>query len=223
MLQTPNYRRTIIALLFAALTAMPACHSPSLLHPDAPVFEKPAPEKYHVLLTTTKGNILLEVQREWSPHGADRFYQLVRHGYYDSAAFFRIRPNTWAQFGIAANPAIAQAWRHRTILDDPRILPNTRGTVDFAFKDPNGRTTQVFINLKDNRSTHDLEPFVPFARVVEGMTIADSLYSGYGERSGGGIRAGKQDSVFAAGNNYLLRNFPSLDYIVRAKVIDSSH
>lgn len=218
-----NYRRTIIALLFAALTTMQACYTPSLLHPGAPAFRKPAPAIYHVLLKTTKGEILLEVDRKWSPNGADRFYQLVRHGYYDSAAFFRIHANTWAQFGIAANPAIAQAWRHRTIPDDPRILPNTRGTVDYAFKDPNGRTTQVFINLRDNRNTHDTVPFVPFARVIEGMSVADSLYSGYGERSGGGIRAGKQDSVFATGNNYLLRNFPSLDYILQAKIIDESH
>jgi homoserine O-acetyltransferase len=197
------------------------CHrNPILRHPDAPAFRAPAPAVYRVRLKTTKGDILLLVQREWSPHGADRFYQLVRKGFYDSAAIFRIRPSTWAQFGIAASPAIAQVWRHQTIPDDPRRISNTRGTMAYAFKDPNGRTTQVFINLKDNSSTHDSEPFVPFARIVEGMTVADSLYSGYGERSGGGIRAGKQDSVFTGGNDYLHRNFPLLDYILQARIID---
>jgi peptidyl-prolyl cis-trans isomerase A (cyclophilin A) len=183
-------------------------------------FQPQAPAVYHVRLTTTKGDIELEVRREWSPHGADRFYQLVRHGYYDSAAVFRIRAATWAQFGIAADPAVSRAWRDQTIPDDPRVLSNTRGTVDFAFKDPNGRTTQVFINLRDNSSTHDKEPFVPFARVTKGMVVADSLYSGYGERAGGGIRGGKQDSLFVTGNRWLRRHFPYLDYIVQARIID---
>jgi cyclophilin family peptidyl-prolyl cis-trans isomerase len=162
----------------------------------------------------------LQVHRAWSPHGADRFYQLVRHGYYDSAAVFRIRTATWAQFGVAADPSVSRAWRHQNIPDDPRVLSNTRGTVDFAFKDPNGRTTQVFINLKDNSATHDTVPFVPFARVIEGMTVADSLYSGYGEHAGGGIRGGKQDALFSTGNDWLRRNFPRLDYILQAQIID---
>ena len=109
------------------------------------------------------------------------------------------RAATWAQFGISADPRVATAWRHRTIPDDPRVVSNTRGTVAFAFKDPNGRTAQVFINLKDNASTHDGEPFVPFARVVEGMEAADAFYSEYGEKAGGGIRGGKQDPVFDGG------------------------
>lgn len=197
------------------------CHrQPILLHPREAAFQKPAPADFHVRLRTTKGDIVLQVHRDWSPQGVDRFYQLVRHGYYDSAAFFRVRTATWAQFGVAADPAIARAWRHENIPDDPRQISNTRGTVDFAFKDPNGRTTQVFINLRDNSASHDTVPFVPFARVVEGMTVADSLYSGYGEHAGGGIRGGKQDSLFAESNGWLRRNFPRIDYILQAKIID---
>ena len=112
----------------------------------------------------------------------------------------------------------ARRWRTRTIPDDPRVLSNVRGAVAYAFKDPDGRTTQVFINLRDNRTAFDAEPFVPFARVVEGMEVADALYAGYGERAGGGIRAGKQDPVFDGGNAYLRRDFPALDYIRRATI-----
>lgn len=189
-----------------------------LLNPDAPEMNQRAPEVSGILLDTSKGRIVLELRRAWSPHGADRFYNLVRHGYYDDARFFRVRPATWVQFGIAADPKVATAWRTRTIPDDPRAVSNARGTVAYAFKDPNGRTTQVFINLKDNASTHDGEPFVPFARVIEGMAAADALYSDYGE-NGGGIRGGKQDPIFAEGNAFFLREFPKLDYIRRATTI----
>ena len=189
-----------------------------LLNPDAPELNQRAPEVSGILLDTSKGRIVLELRRAWSPHGADRFYNLVRHGYYEDARFFRVRPATWVQFGIAADPKVATAWRTRTIPDDPRVVSNARGTVAYAFKDPNGRTTQVFINLQDNASTHDGEPFVPFARVIEGMAAADALYSDYGE-NGGGIRGGQQDPIFAEGNAFFLREFPKLDYIRRATTI----
>ena len=189
-----------------------------LLNPDSPEMQKRAPEACRVLLDTSQGAMTLEMRREWSPHGVDRFYNLVRAGYYDDARIFRIRAATWAQFGIAADPAIAKAWRTRTIPDDPRRESNVRGTVAYAFKDPNGRTTQVFVNLRDNSETHDKEPFVPFAKVIEGMDVADRWYSEYGERAGGGIRAGRQDPVFDGGNAYLTREFPQLDYIKRASL-----
>ena len=131
---------------------------------------------------------------------------------------FRVRAGTWAQFGINRDPKIARLWRNRTIPDDPRVESNTRGAVAFAFKDPNGRTTQVFINLRDNSANFDKEPFVPIAKVVEGMDVADALYSEYGETAGGGIRAGKQDPVFAGGNEFLKREFPRLDYILKATI-----
>ena len=189
-----------------------------LLQPDSPEMNQRAPEVSHVRLETTKGIIRLEMRRAWAPHGVDRFYNLVRHGYYDDTAVFRIRAAMWAQFGINGNPEIAKAWRTRNIADDPRVLSNVRGALAFAFKDPNGRTTQVFINLRDNSGTHDKEPFVPIAKVVEGMEVVDALYSDYGEQAGGGIRAGKQDPLFTGGNEYLKHNFPKLDYIIKATI-----
>jgi peptidyl-prolyl cis-trans isomerase A (cyclophilin A) len=178
-----------------------------------------APARFVVQLETTKGTIVLECVRDWAPHGADRFYELVTGGYYDDAAIFRIRSKTWAQFGINGDPQVAQAWRPKTIPDDPFKEPNVRGTIAFAWAVPNGRTTQVFINLRDNRETHDKEPFVPFGRVIEGMDVADKLFDEYGEAAGGGIRAGKQDPVFQGGNAYLRKNFPKLDYIKSARII----
>jgi peptidyl-prolyl cis-trans isomerase A (cyclophilin A) len=189
-----------------------------LLASDSPEMNRRAPELAHVRLETTKGIIRLEMRRAWSPHGVDRFYNLVRHGFYDHAAVFRVREGMWAQFGINGDPKIAQLWRTRTIPDDPRVESNVRGTLAFAFKEPNGRTTQVFINLRDNSATHDKEPFVPIAKVIEGMDVADKLYSGYGEQAGGGIRAGKQDPVFTGGNEFLKREFPRLDYILKATI-----
>jgi len=177
------------------------------------------PPQFTVRLDTSKGPIVIAVHRDWAPRGADRFHELVTSGYYDEARFFRIRKDTWVQFGIAADPAVSQAWRTRTIPDDPYVgVSNKRGTVAYAFKDPNGRTTQVFINLKDNSPTHDKEPFVVFGEVTEGMSVADALYGEYGEAAGGGIRAGKQDPVFDGGNAYLKANFPLLDYIRKATV-----
>jgi homoserine O-acetyltransferase len=180
-----------------------------------------APLSFRVRLETTKGAIVIECIRSWAPLGADRFYELVTSGYYDDAALFRIRPKTWVQFGIAGDPTVAQAWRSRTIADDPfqPAHPNERGTVFFAWAVPNGRTTQVVINLRDNRDAHDQEPFVPFGRVIEGMEVADALFDEYGEAAGGGIRAGKQDPVFQGGNSYLRKNFPRLDYINTARIV----
>jgi homoserine O-acetyltransferase len=189
-----------------------------LLTPDDASMNQRAPEVVHVRLETTKGIIRLEMRRSWSPHGVDRFYNLVRHGFYDQAPVFRVRAGMWAQFGINGDPKIAQVWRNRTIPDDPRVESNVRGTVAFAFKDPNGRSTQVFINLRDNSATHDKEPFVPIAKIVAGMDVADALYPGYGEQSGGGIRGGKQDPLFAGGYKFLKEKFPLLDYIVKASV-----
>ena len=157
---------TIIALLAGGL-ALASGHSnaqsdrPLLLQPDNPELNQRAPDLFHVRLQTTKGIIRLELRRAWAPHGVDRFYNLVRHGYYNDAAVFRIRAGVWAQFGINGDPKVAQAWRSRTIPDDPRVLSNVRGTMAFAFKDPNGRTTQVFINLRDNSVNHDVEPLCP--------------------------------------------------------------
>jgi cyclophilin family peptidyl-prolyl cis-trans isomerase len=211
--------RQIHLVLAAAVVVSCATRSGhQVLQPGDAGVRTHAPDVCRVRLDTTKGPIVLEMRRAWAPHGVERFYNLVVAGYYDDTAMFRIRAGVWAQFGINGDPAVAESWRNRTIPDDPRVLSNVRGTVAYAFKDPNGRTTQVFINLRDNSATLDAEPFVPFARVVAGMEVADALYAEYGERAGGGIRAGKQDPVFQGGNAYLRREFPNLDYIQQATI-----
>jgi cyclophilin family peptidyl-prolyl cis-trans isomerase len=190
-----------------------------LLKPAAPEFLSRAPDRATVRLDTSVGTIDIEVLRAWAPRGADRFVALARHGYYDGNRFFRVRPGRWAQFGINGDPEIAQAWRGQTFPDDPFVHSNTRGTVAFAFAVPNGRTTQVFVNTSDNSATHDKEPFTPFGRVVAGMEHVDALDAEHREGPGG-IRAGKQDPFFEGGNAWLERNFPRLDYIKRATVLD---
>jgi cyclophilin family peptidyl-prolyl cis-trans isomerase len=210
-------RLTVFTFLWLTALATVVCtQAPALLRPEAPEMNRRAPELFRVRLDTTRGPIVIEVHRSWAPHGADRFYNLVAGGYYDDTRFFRIRKGLWAQFGVNGHPKVSAAWRDRTIPDDPFVQTNARGTVAFAFAVPNGRTTQVFINLQDNAATHDKEPFVPFGRVVEGMAAADALYSEYGESSGGGIRAGKQAPLFDQGNAYLDANFPKLDRIRKA-------
>ncbi len=222
-----SFARALVAAsvlaLAVALAAYPIAQSASdrqkLLTPTDPAFTAPAPAVSRVRLDTTKGPLVIEVIRAWAPLGAARFVNLVRHGFYDDARIFRVRPQTWVQFGIAGDPRAAQAWRPMTFADDPPIgQSNVRGTVAFAFAVPNGRTTQMFINLKDNSATHDKEPFVPFGRVVEGIETADAFYAEYGEGMGG-IRAGKQDPGFAEGNAFFDREFPKLDRITRAVVV----
>jgi len=207
-----------LSLLLGAAGCQVALDRALLLKPDAPEMRQPAPGTFRVRLETNKGEILLEGHRDWGPHGADRFYNLVRAGYYDGNRFFRVITTQWAQFGVNGDPAIAGLWRDRPIPDDPAGQSNVRGTVAFAFAVPNGRTTQVFINLRDNSATHDKEPFVPFARVAQGMDVADALNGEYGESAGSGIRSGKQGPLFEDGNAYLAREFPRLDYIVSATV-----
>jgi homoserine O-acetyltransferase len=173
-----------------------------------------------VRLETSKGPIVIEVHRDWAPRAADRFYELATARYFDDTRFFRVVKGQWAQFGINGDPTVARRWRARTFPDEdpgPR-QSNTRGMVAFAFKDPGGRTTQVYIGLRDN-SNQDTQGFVPFGRVAEGMEVADALNSEYGETSGGGIRAGKQQPLFDAGNAYLDREFPRLDKLLRAVVM----
>jgi peptidyl-prolyl cis-trans isomerase A (cyclophilin A) len=177
-----------------------------------------APPVFRVRLDTTKGPIVIAVHRGWAPRGADRFHELVTSRYFDDSRFFRVVKGQWAQFGIAGDPALATAWRSRRIPDDPPTQSNVRGRVAFAFKDPGGRTSQIYISLRDN-SYQDAQGFVPFGEVVEGMNVADALNSEYGERSGGGIRAGQQQPLFDGGNVYLDREYPRLDRLLTARVI----
>ncbi len=187
---------------------------------DATESSARAPEVFYARLDTSKGAIVIEVHRDWAPHGADRFFHLVNAGYFDDSRFFRVIAGKWAQFGINGDPQISQLWRVRTIPDDPEFESNTRGTIAFAFAVRNGRTTQVFINLRDNSSTHDAMNFVPFGKVIGGMDVADALNAEYGEKSGSGIRAGKQEPLFKMGNAYLEKKFPRLDYIKQATIFE---
>lgn len=178
-----------------------------------------SPKEFQVKIDTTAGSFVIEVHRDWAPLGADRFYDLVRSKFFDDSRFYRTVAGHWVQFGIPGSPKLAQSWRHRTFADDPPPHQhNDRAIVAFAMTGPGQRTTQIYINLVDNRR---LEPegFAPFGKVVEGMDVVDKLYSGYGETSGGGMRAGKQDKLFEEGNAYLDREFPKLDHLIRARVV----
>lgn len=181
-----------------------------------------APQVFRVKFHTTAGDFIIEAHRDWSPHGADRFYDLIRMKYYDDSRFFRVVPGRWVQFGINGDPKIAQQQRLVTIPDDTLKQHNTRGFVAFSNTGPNTRSTQVYINLGDNSARNDSEAgFAPFGQVVEGMEVVEKIYGGYGEHSGGGMRAGHQDEMFAGGNTYLDREFPKLDKLVRATIVQS--
>jgi peptidyl-prolyl cis-trans isomerase A (cyclophilin A) len=176
-----------------------------------------APETFRVRFQTSRGDFVVEAHRSWAPIGADRFYNLVQHHFFDGQRFFRIRTGAFAQFGVPGDPKLARAWRNATIADDPVSISNERGTLAYAFTTAGTRATQMFINLRDN-GQYDAEGFAPFGRVISGVDVVDALYSGYGEASGGGMRAGHQDALFAEGNAWLQRNFPKLDWIVRARL-----
>jgi homoserine O-acetyltransferase/O-succinyltransferase len=179
--------------------------------------EAQAPQQFHVRITTTKGEFALEIHRDWAPRGADRFWELVLARYFDDSRFFRVVPNYIAQFGIAGDPAMAEEWRERTIADDAVRQSNTRGTIAYAMTGPGKRTTQLYINLVDNRQL-DAQGFAPIGRVSSGMEVVDSLYSGYGENSGGGMRAGRQAPLFEGGNQWLDGQYPKLDKLLAATV-----
>jgi len=176
-----------------------------------------APDTYKVRFATSKGDLVVTVERKWAPLGADRFYTLVKSGFYDGARFFRVLPGFVVQFGIAGDPALNAKWHNANLPDDPVTQSNRRGTVSFATGGPNTRTTQVFINLSDGNARLDARGFSPFGTVTEGMEIADQFYSGYGEGAPRGSGPA-QDRAEAEGNAYLERDFPRLDYIKKAAI-----
>jgi cyclophilin family peptidyl-prolyl cis-trans isomerase len=185
-----------------------------------PFWHHHAPAVYRVRFETTAGSFVIEAHREWSLHGADRFYELVVMHYYDDSRFFRVVPSHWVQFGISGDPKVSQLWRRRTIPDDMLKYHNTPGYVAFSNTGPNTRSTQVYINTGDNSARNDSEAgFAPFGKVVEGMDVVEKIYSGYGEHSGGGMRAGHQDAMFAGGNSYLDREYPKLDKLLRTSFV----
>jgi peptidyl-prolyl cis-trans isomerase A (cyclophilin A) len=179
--------------------------------------EEQAPEKFTVKLATTKGDILIDVIRSWAPRGADRFHALVRAGYYDDVAFFRVIKGFMAQVGISGKPDLNAKWRAMRIQDDPVKQSNTKGMVTFATGGANTRTTQIFINFGDNARL-DRMGFSPFGKVQD-MTVVEALYSEYGEGAPRG-RGPNQGRLQTEGNPYLKRDFPEMDYIKTAAVIE---
>jgi peptidyl-prolyl cis-trans isomerase A (cyclophilin A) len=184
---------------------------------DPASLNEKAPAVYKVKFDTSKGPFEVEVYRGWAPNGADRFYNLVKNGFYNDARFFRVIEGFMVQFGISGDPKTAAAWRDANIPDDPVKQSNARGTITFATAGPNTRTTQTFINFGDNAGL-DQQGFSPFGKVVSGMKVVDSLYSGYGEGAPGGAGP-NQGQVQMQGNAYLEKSFPKLDYIKKATIV----
>jgi peptidyl-prolyl cis-trans isomerase A (cyclophilin A) len=217
-----NLKHTLLALLAAAALA------PSLAHADQsaksssltdPAQAKAtAPGTYKVKFATTKGDFVVEVHRDWAPLGADRFYNLVKMGYFSDVAFFRVVKGFMVQFGIHGDPAVNRAWRGANIKDDPvGKQSNKRGMVTFAMAGPDTRTNQVFINYDDNGRL-DSMGFPPFGKIVDGMKVVDAIEGMYGEGAPQG-RGPSQGRLQSEGNAYLKSDFPKMDYIKSASVI----
>jgi peptidyl-prolyl cis-trans isomerase A (cyclophilin A) len=193
--------------------------NPALLDPTRAA--ELAPDAFRVKLETTKGDVVILVNRSWAPNGADRFYNLVTIGYYDDVAFYRVIRGFMAQCGFNADPAVSAAWSRAKISDDPVTQANTRAMVTFAQPGtPNARTTQFFVNFGDNSYLKDHGAFAPFGKIIAGMDVMDSIYAGYGEGAPRG-RGPNQSRVAREGNSYLRQSFPKLDYITRATIIEA--
>jgi len=184
---------------------------------DPATAKEQAPPTYKARFTTSKGDFVVEVTRDWAPQGADRFYNLVKHGFFNDARFFRAIEGFMVQFGINGDPAVSAKWREATIPDDPVKQSNKRGFVTFATSGANSRTTQLFINFGNNANLDGMG-FSPFGVVTEGMAAVDSLYAAYGEGAPDGPGP-DQERASAQGNVYLQRDFPKLDYITKATVL----
>ncbi|MEX2531907.1 MAG: peptidylprolyl isomerase [Gemmatimonadota bacterium] len=191
-----------------------------LLQPDHPEFTTPAPDTFRVLFETTAGDFVVESVREWAPHGNDRFFNLVRAGFYDGVRFFRVVDGFVAQFGLNPDTDVIAAWRTATIPDDEVLESNVRGMISFAAGDPDTRTTQLFINLDDNSRLDDLG-FAPIARIVEGEEMLDEIYREYGEGAPRGPGP-SQAQINEEGEAYLEREFPLLDRILTARIVSVS-
>jgi peptidyl-prolyl cis-trans isomerase A (cyclophilin A) len=178
-----------------------------------------APETFRAQFDTTKGKFTIEVTRALAPNGADRFYNLVKSGYFTGAEFFRVVPGFMCQFGIHGDPAVSAKWRDANISDDPVKGSNTRGTITFATAGPNTRTTQLFINFGNNTFL-DGQGFSPFGKVTEGMDVVDKINSEYGDGPPGG-NGPNQGQIQTEGNAYLKKDFPNLDYIKSATIMSA--
>lgn len=209
-----------------AAAALPAPRSSgplaSTVHPpllDPSKAKDKAPEAFKAKFTTTQGDFVVEVHRDWAPNGADRFYNLVKTGFFDDTRFFRAVDDFMVQFGISGDPAVSAKWQQANIADDPVKQSNKRGFVTFAQTNlPNTRATQVFINYTDKNARLDGMRFAPFGQVSQGMDVVDSLFKGYGEGAPGGLGP-DQGRIQAQGNAYLDASFPKLDAIKHAEIV----
>jgi peptidyl-prolyl cis-trans isomerase A (cyclophilin A) len=190
-------------------TSAATTYDPLLLHPDR--LKAQAPETFNVVFVTTKGNFTLKVTRAWAPLGVDRFYNLVRHRFFDNSAFFRVEKGFVVQFGLDAYPAVSGVWKDAKISDDPVTQSNLKGYITFATAGANTRTTQVYINLKDNVSL-DRQGFAPFGQVTDGMDVVEAINGEYRSRP-------DQDRIQTEGNAYLKKEWPNLDFIKTARVV----
>ena len=207
-----------LALMLAAVSLLMGQAAAALKTPAA--LKEMAPAIYKVNFDTSAGAFVIEVHRDWAPNGADRFYNLVKNGYFDDVRFFRVIKDFMVQFGINGDPALNSIWREARIPRDPVKQSNTRGFITFAMQGgpqgPDTRTTQVFINFRDN-SGLDGQGFAPFGRVAQGMDVVDKIYSGYGEGAPSGSGP-NQEQVQSQGNAYLNKSFAKLDYIKKATI-----
>lgn len=209
--------QSLLAAAIVAIAVVSCQRGPSSEQESGAEAATQTPDSFKVAFETNKGRIVVQAVRAWAPQGVDRFYALVNDQYYDGVKFFRVLPNFMAQFGVNGDPAKNDLWKDRNIPDDPVVQSNKRGFVSFATGGPNTRTTQLFINKGDNVRLDGMG-FAPFARVIEGMEVVDSLNMEYGEGAPQG-RGPSQGRIEREGNRYLEGEFPRLDSIIRARVV----
>jgi peptidyl-prolyl cis-trans isomerase A (cyclophilin A) len=209
-----------IAWCAAAVLALVGCSSPNEAKKEAPpaaAKSEHAPDVFQVNLDTSKGPVTIEVHRDWAPIGADHFYSLVKTGFYDGSRFYRVVRNFVAQFGISADPKLNRLWGNMNLPDDPVKQSNVKGTLTFATTGPSGRSTQLFINLVNNKSL-DKQGFAPIGKVISGMDTVERLYNSYGEMPSRGGQGPDPAKIAQQGNEYLEERFPRLDYIRKAAI-----
>jgi peptidyl-prolyl cis-trans isomerase A (cyclophilin A) len=216
-------RRTAAGLLAAASAMLAACadsggEANALARPDDAALSAAAPDSFRVAFETSRGRFVVDANRAWAPRGVDRFHYLVRQGFYDGVRFYRVLPGFIVQFGLHGDPAVSKTWEEREFADDPFAQSNRRGTVTFATAGPNTRTTQLFINTADNLNLDGMG-FTPIGTVVEGMDVVDGLYAEYGEGAPDGPGPDQQ-RIVDEGNAYLTRQFPKLDHIRTARIVE---
>lgn len=207
---------SVSASASAAVTQTAPTTPPALALMDTTRSTERAPEVFRVKFETTRGQFVIEAHRAWAPLGVDRFHYLVRNGFYDGTRFFRVLGGFMAQFGINGDPRVTASWRERRMPDDAGKQSNSRGTVSFAHAGPGSRTSQLFINYIDNKGLD--ASFSPIGKVVEGMTVVDSLYKEYGEGAPMG-NGPEQERIMKEGEQYLARDFPKLDQVKKAEII----